>query len=406
MSIKIKNIDKILSYIIGYSGLMIYFSWDDNFNMQVLLPIIIITILSYLLKNKFLIKHQIDFVIAGLISIVYTISLGFSLFFCNEAINEYALYRLPYSIIIILYFVTAINLFNKDNKIANVVLWGNILSGTFSALLVILNWLRGATGKISLLNYWGNYVEENYTAAFMTFSAILCCIVVLYASKLKYKILGSICFVIILFGVFLTGSRAAVLALIVSMLFMLIMWIYITDFGTLKKILIMLAIFTSLIILSINMYELLPEYTFNRFFVNSIDDSSNQERIQLWSFAFANFWYRPLFGYGPGVFSYYVSQRFTNHTVVVAHNTYIDFLIDSGIVGLFLILYLIYRHFKQMFREKCIVLFPLIICQFITSFIVGGERTFFFWNGLIVTCILLDYICSEEKGIYGLWEKN
>ena len=168
----------------------------------------------------------------------------------------------------------------------------------------------------------------------------------------------------------------------------------------------MLAIFTSLIILSINMYELLPEYTLNRFFVNSIDDSSNQERIQLWSFAFANFWYRPLFGYGPGVFSYYVSQRFTNHTVVVAHNTYIDFLIDSGIVGLFLILYLIYRHFKQVFQEKCIVLFPLIICQFITSFIVGGERTFFFWNGLIVTCILLDYICSEEKGIYGLWEKN
>lgn len=389
----------------GYSGLMIYFSWDDNFNMQVLFPIICIIVSIFFYKNHFYVYKNDDFKYFFCLCAVYFISLTSGFLFNNEAINELAVVRTFYSITLILYYVIIIN-FDIDKDFINTLIRGNLLSGSVAAILVIKNWLSGANGKVSLLNYWGNSLEENYTAAFIAFTAVLCVLVSFTSNKKKIKVIAIILASVNTLAVFLTGSRAAFLAMIISFITLVFTYIFNGKISIYKKILMLCFGISVGVYVFINIINVLPEFTYNRLFLNSLDDSSNRERIELWSLALESFLKRPLFGYGAGVFSYYVHKEYPYHIVVVAHNTFLDFLVDFGIIGVIFLGLLFYRNIHMCFRRKGMSLIPLLVCWFMTSAIVGGERTFFFWNGLIIISTLSKYLKKYQGDLNDLWENN
>lgn len=395
----------LVSFLIGYSGLMIYFSWDDNFNMQVIFPIMIVVIGSFLYKNDFHVPYVSDFKYFASILAAYFISLLSGFVFNNDAINELALVRTIYSGLILLYYVVAVN-FCIDNRFVKTIISGNLLAGTLTAVLVIKNWLAGAGGKVSLLNYWGNAVEENYTAAFVAFTTILCLVIYFTSNDYRIKFIAFCSASINTFAIFLTGSRAAFVALIMSSLVLLIIYIFTDKTSINKKIFIICVSILLGIYFITNILNILPEFIYNRLFINSLNDNSNRERIMLWSLALEGFLYRPIFGYGAGVFSYYVQKEFPHHIVVVAHNTLIDFLVDFGIIGIALLTLLFYKNIYVCFTKRGFFLFPLLICWFITSFIVGGERTFFFWNGLITITILCKFVKQSKEGLITIWNKK
>lgn len=394
----------IIHFFIGYSGLMIYFAWDDNFNMQVLFPIVCIVIGFFCFKNNFHVYKNDDFKYFFFLCLSYWVSLASGFILNNEAIDELAIIRTFYSCLLILYYVIVIN-FDVNKNLVKILIKGNLFSGSFASILVIKNWLSGASGKVSLLNYWGNSVEENYTAAFIAFSVVLCVLVFFTSNKKKPKVVSMFLATVNTLAVFLTGSRAAFLALLISLFILLFIYFFDSKIVVYKKILMISFGVLISVYFFVNIIEILPEFTYNRLFLNSLDDSSNRERIALWSLALENFLYRPLFGYGAGVFSYYVHKEYSHHIVVVAHNTFLDFLVDFGIIGFFFLGLLFYRNICICFKKNGVCLIPLLICWFMTSAIVGGERAFFFWNGLIMISILSKYLKENKGGLTNLWEK-
>ena len=69
---------------------------------------------------------------------------------------------------------------------------------------------------------------------------------------------------------------------------------------------------------------------------------------------------------------------------------------DFGYVGFTLIMILFLNNVKALFKRKNKILYPLILCWFFCSFIVGSERTFFFWNGIIVMGIMSNYMSKNR----------
>jgi O-antigen ligase len=129
-------------------------------------------------------------------------------------------------------------------------------------------------------------------------------------------------------------------------------------------------------------------------FTNSLDDNSNADRLILWKNGFNGFLNRPFLGYGVGNFNYYVRLIFPQHKVVVAHNSFLDILIDVGIIGFGVFAVMVYKNIKCIFKEGKVFI-PLFVCFLFTALIVGGERTFFFWNDIIILTLISK--CFSDK---------
>jgi O-antigen ligase len=83
----------------------------------------------------------------------------------------------------------------------------------------------------------------------------------------------------------------------------------------------------------------------------NLQDHSTQDRISAWRYGFHTFSKRPIFGRGPGTFGLGGLAEITNipqqvspeveQASVQAHNMYLNFLVENGVVGLALYLWLI-----------------------------------------------------------------
>ena len=193
------------------------------------------------------------------------------------------------------------------------------------------------------------------------------------------------------YAILLTGSRAAIVALAVGIAIFVVQNVLSGKVSLFAKIGIVALVFLFVAVIVLNADSILPRNLYDRIFVSSYADSSNAHRLELWSFGLEGFLRRPFFGYGIGNYNYYVINvlGMTQHTVVVAHNTYLDALLDLGIVGLLPILALVLGRLKGVARSK--VLFPAILSTLFTALIVGGERTFFFWNAIVILTILIGF---------------
>lgn len=389
------NASNFITYLIAFSGLMICFAWDQNFNMQTLIPVISIVCIWYIgISKKMPITN--NFQISIFISLVNTVAIIINLFADNKIISTTSIIRLLYTFIILIYFYIIIDIKYNYNQV-EILLFGNYISATLTAILIVKNWLNGAIGKISLISFFGSEIEENYTGALLAFNFVLGMFLLFYISQNILKIIFIIISqIIILLSICLTGSRAALIAVILGTSWTVLSYLFKSKSNILKKIIVILFVISVIIYVAVNAKKILPDFLYNRMFGNGLqglDDNSNSERIELWKFALSNYIYHPLLGYGVGNFSYYVHNHFGRHSVVVAHNTYIDFLIDSGLIGFLLYMYLFYKNIGKIFYKKGKKIIPLFLVFFFTSFIVGGERTFFFWNELFVMTIMVN---SEE----------
>lgn len=379
-----------ISFLIGFSIFFIVFAWDGCFNLQVLFPLIAFILLWFLFRTNFHLIINDQFKIALCIIIVYFISFVSNCILSIQIIGMSTLIRLAYSIIILLYYSVLVSLSYNKKQIKTLLL-GNICGGVFIAILIILNFLNGAKGKISFNTVFGDAIEENYTGAILSFELVLAFILGVFNKKIYKKILLFAAVGVMFFGLCLTGSRAALIASVISLMFFLIVYLFNSKIKFLNKIIFLSIIFIAVFFLFRYAEQILPEFLYNRMFGNLVDglvDSSNESRIALWKNALDGFLFRPFFGYGIGNFNYYVRQIWPQHTVVVAHNTYLDFLVDSGLIGLLLILIMLLSNIRSLFNKQGIFALSCLLSLLITSFIVGGERTFFFWNGFIVLSII------------------
>lgn len=381
---------KLESVLLGFSGLLIYFAFDESFSMQVITPIIILLLFTMLFKSnwKLVVSNKVIFLI--FIILIYCTTLFINMLFDNKIINFHSIIRLVYICVIFLYYYLII-IREYDINAVKTILYGNVTSGLFIALLIIKNWFNGAQGKISLISFFGKPVEENYTGSLLAFIAVLTLLIIRFNNKNRKLFIVSE--TIMAFAILLTGSRSAFLAYIMGFSLCLFQYFFGRGKIELKKIFIIVIIFIVLSVILYNIDKLLPEFIYNRLFVNGFGDKSNNERINIWTIAINGFFSRPLLGYGVGNFNYYILKEFPKHANVIAHNSFLDILLDIGLIGFIIVMSFLFWNIKDIMK-KMSYCFPLIIVLGFTAFIVGGEKTFFFWNGIALLTILSK--CSNK----------
>jgi O-antigen ligase len=310
-----------------------------------------------------------------------------------KTINEKSFIRIGYTLFILFYYYIITSCcFNRED--IKKILYLNALAGLFIALLIIKNWCGGAKGKISLISFFHVSIEENYTGALLAFIVVLSFLMLKFEKEKLNKIFIFVVIGFCVFAVCLTGSRAAFIGIILSLTVMGIQYLFARKVSFLKKVFWIVLCIVICIVLYTQLEHILPSFLYNRLFTNSLNDNSNADRLILWKNGFNGFLNRPFLGYGVGNFNYYVRLIFPQHKVVVAHNSFLDILIDVGIIGFGVFAVMVYKNIKYIFREGKVFI-PLFVCFLFTALIVGGERTFFFWNDIIILTLISK--CFSDK---------
>jgi len=216
----------------------------------------------------------------------------------------------------------------------------------------------------------------------------------------KSKLTNIIFVSIMLFGlsmIVLTGTRSALIAIIVS--------IVIITFYYLKKYTMRIAIYLPLIIvigyLFASQIQQLDTSLLERFTVDKIQDDGGSGRLQNWKILVPKTIEDGLFfGFGFGAEnSYYVANL--NGLRYSAHNFLIDMFIQMGLTGVILFLTYFYSLAKKLVKsiDNPHMLVPVMIL--LTGLVNGvGETVFmekFFWNGVALGWLYLNNVPDTFK---------
>lgn len=179
--------------------------------------------------------------------------------------------------------------------------------------------------------------------------------------EFRYRLYATIAIPIVMMGIYLTQSRGG---------FMSLLTILFLHFRTRVK-----GFFG--IVLGVGLVGTLIVFSPSRFGDFNDEDNSASGRVDMWMEAFEMVRYNPVFGIGKGNFLNYTGK-------LIAHNSFLEVMGETGMFGLFLWLSVIYASLKGLFmarrlitdeREKSLVegLTICIVGYLFTSFFVTAE---------------------------------
>lgn len=168
-------------------------------------------------------------------------------------------------------------------------------------------------------------------------------------------LISSICVGLFLFIALLTGSRGGILAIALAVMTYLLFYSK-ADKNKLKKFFIGLVVGILLVILISNLLKFLSPEIAQRFSIKNVQESGGTGRTDIWKYYLNLFEnssiLRKTFGYGSGSAS--VIYR-------VAHNNWIELLIESGVVGTLIYVTLIISFAINAYKRNNIYLFSVLI---------------------------------------------
>ena len=117
-------------------------------------------------------------------------------------------------------------------------------------------------------------------------------------------------------------------------------------------------------------------------------------RFLWWKNAISLFVKRPIYGYGIG------NINVSGNSSAVTHNTYLDFLVDQGLIGFSLFLFLIWNSCKRIIKNKNYAYYGIIFGILIGVFNLSATRSTFLWFALILLSALSKSTDEREKSIF------
>jgi O-antigen ligase len=366
-------------YVLGLTPLMTFFTINDSFSMYTLLPLTIVLLLRFVLVN---VNRKSNILNKTLITSAIIVAwLGITLFvnlITNPAvITSMSLIRWFYIAEALLFFyLVTFKRYTKDElcDLFKVILF----SGMIIAFAIIHSWVDGAGGKISLYSVYGNYVEENFTGSLLAI-IFMTGVYKIYLSE-KNVLLNLLQMGVITFGMALTGCRAAMVAVLGS----LIIYFFTSTRFSSKAIRKTIIIVIFVVIVGFVLYKYIPAWTWARIFQNDYMDRSNIGRVELWRLALQGFLAHPIHGWGVGNFAMILFGR---DIATEAHNSYLAMLLDGGIVYFLLMLSLVFSSIKTIVTKRKPFI-AILSCFFVVTFIVEATRMAFFWYGLFLITII------------------
>lgn len=276
--------------------------------------------------------------------------------------------------------ILVLSMLRYNNKEINTIKKAMVLSGWFTVLLMIIYSETSLLGGRMTIVINGVHQDPNYLIGFLIFS-----IIYYYDDFLEKREIKSIInIVIFMVFVILTGSRGGLLAIIGSILFYNFIWMKAKGFNikALSKIITIIIIWGILFYAALDM---LPESIGLRYDPSFTYTDGGAGRGDIWSNIIYCYNSAPvfhkLFGWGAGTIRHFNYGR-------VAHNIWLESLIEIGIIGSLIFFVFYYINLKKAYVMKEFV----VAATFIGYIIMGISMSLYsykpIWNIILLITIL------------------
>jgi len=248
------------------------------------------------------------------------------------------------------------------------------------AVLNFPSWLVNIQGK-TVLRAFGSFPDPHLFSLFLNLTLPFA---IFFWKKTKNKFFLWIAIFLSL-GIFLSFSRAAYLSFLAMFIFLFFSPSKIIAFGKKKPLWSLIFVFLFLGI------AFFPN-PFSQRFYSSFDlkEGSNQGRLEMWQTAWKVFQAKPLEGTGLGAFSYFVDPLANYRTPIYAHNLFLDFLAETGLVGFLLFFgFLFSPIFHYIFKKEPQLLEKYLAAAFIALLVHSFFETPVFSVNLFPLIIIL-----------------
>ncbi|WP_307191834.1 O-antigen ligase family protein [Mesobacillus stamsii] len=305
-------------------------------------------------------------------------------------------YALSYILLCLLYISINIR-FISAKEIYSLISY-YIISAIIISLMILIfrvDYFGGGGYRYTIQFRDNMKIDPNYLAAYLSIPTIFSLKRLILPKRGENKFFYVFCTIILCSGVFLTGSRAAMIATIVGCAFVYIDYLIIVRKKDRYFILkIAFSVILIFIIANIILYNL-PDTIYQRFFVNSYVDGSNDSRIELWYNGLQTIKDHPLFGSGMMTLTDAISET-TGH-YATAHNTYISLWIQLGAGGFALFVLLLGRLIIKNIQNRNFTLVGVMFSLLFTSMIIGAEVSISFWITIIIITMINNYLDRDKE---------
>ncbi len=316
-----------------------------------------------------------------ILALLFYLSVLFSSFF-NMDENIFRT-LITFTIFFIFYIFVTATPFDGEN--INIIIVTLIFTSLVASLFIIYNFVidNPYGWKRYSLKVLDVYRDPNYVSALIVPSIFLFA----YNFSKKNMWVKILCLFILTLGVYLTGSRAILVTIVISLAF----YYFLNALKNKKtKVGVTQALFIIIASITIVLFQQISPYLFERFF--TIDEYSENIRLTLWKETLPLIKARPIFGSGIESANNYLSSFNLANT----HNVYLDILVGQGILGLFLfIATLVSIIFQKGVNKTFMIGFTL--SMLLPLFFINGFNTTSFWLPLILTAILSNYMNDNYK---------
>jgi len=428
------SLDKLILFVVFLTPLAINLqNIDGGFGLSlptepIIFGIMLIFIFKQLHSNTIdakLLKHPVT--IAILINLVWI--------FITSITSDLPIVSFKFLIarlwFIIAFYFLGTQLFKKFNNI-KIFMWLYILS--FSIIIVYTLYSHS---KVNFDEQIANYIMSPFYNDHTVYGAMLAMflpVIIFYTMNKKYS--GSIKFAaflfLILFIVALVFSytRAAWLSLVIALVAYILLLLKIRFrtilIGFLAICAVALVYQTEIIMkLEKNRQDASQDFDKHIESISNIStDASNLERLNRWNAAFRMFQERPIFGWGPGTYSFeYAPFQHAHEKTIIstnmgdkgnAHSEYIGPLCESGVLGAltFIIIVIVvlstgFRLYYTVTENETKKIVLVILLGFITYIVHGGLNNFLdtdkasvpFW-GFVAALVAIDlYHKNREEEV-------
>ncbi len=264
-----------------------------------------------------------------LISLIWTPNIDYGL---EVGLRYFQLLLLPFIFTLILTNKSRVNLSYQA------FVFGNIIA----SLVIFYNFLNGIQSE-----YYNRFGLKNFEPDLLGVMLVLSLpaaiyLVTQYENRLL-KVFNTLSIPLIAYAIFLTGTRTATMLLIICVAY----WLFTYRKSSIRiKISFFVLFFLSIVLV----FSLAPKASIERAFSSgeSISKGTLNYRTVIWEAAIQQWKKTPLTGAGLGSLGPILSKEHVNFSA--AHNTYIEFLAEYGIIGLLIYLLLLLAIFYQILR--------------------------------------------------------
>ena len=279
-------------------------------------------------------------------------------------------------------FFVIINMYNFNKNEVNLIKISVVLSLMMLVCYVLLNYKEFMI--LSYSRFTLNEENDPNNLAAHIIMPLFFTIINLTNDNRIVKIFSFIMVIFSMLALLLTGSRGAMLSVIIGLMYLF--------FLNIKKInikyLVILFFCGIIIFYFINKY--LPQDSIQRLFTidSYISDTEGYtSRSGIWKNIF-NFILpvMPIIGYGSGVAAYVLAGVYGYLKGV--HNTYLNMIIEYGFIALPIFIFFIYNLYRKLKLNNKQKYISILISMLIIIFFLDSYAKKFFWNTLMILAIV------------------